>query len=185
VGEASYACSCPAGFSQGSVWGSGPYTADSNVCTAALHAGVLTADGGKVTAMAAGAQESFTGSEMNGVASRNWGSYPESFGFASLVPVAAAGEACAAFPEDMEVYVCTCDAVAAQAGGFVWGSSPYSADSDICPAAVHAGVIGPDGGMVTALRTAGRETYVASEFNGVATFDWGAYPVSFVFDYNQ
>ncbi len=61
VGEATLACACPAGFASGSVWGSGPYTADSDVCTAALHAGVIGPEGGKVMALAAEGLETYTG----------------------------------------------------------------------------------------------------------------------------
>lgn len=189
-GKDSYACTCTPDSAVGSVWGSGPYTADSNICTAALHAGAIGLDGGDVVAMAAGPQDSFTGSEVNGIVTRDWGSYPESFVFDMPVSAAAAGggagaEACGPYPEEMERYSCQCDAAAAAGGGFVWGSSPYSADSDICTAALHGGLIGPEGGVVTVLRTAGLESYFGSEINGVATLDWGAYPVSYVFDYNQ
>ena len=41
---------CPAAGALGSVWGSGPYTDDSSVCTAAAHAGVVSVTmGGLVT----------------------------------------------------------------------------------------------------------------------------------------
>lgn len=185
VGQDSYACACPAGFAQGAVWGSWPYTADSSVCTAALHAGVIGADGGKVLALAAGPGEGFTGSEANGVTTRDWSSYPNTFVFDMPVSAAAAVEPCGDYPADAETYTCMCDSLAAAGDGFVWGSSPYSADSDICTAAVHGGLIGPEGGMVTVLRTTGLESYFGSEINGVASFDWGPYPTSFVFDYNQ
>ncbi len=187
VGEATLACACPAGFASGSVWGSGPYTADSDVCTAALHAGVIGPEGGKVMALAAEGLETYTGSDANGVSSRDWGSYPNSFTFeaAGLEVEVTEGGACGAYPQESESYTCSCDAETVAAGGIVWGSSPYTADSDICAAAVHAGVIADTGGMVTALRTAGLESYRGTAFNGVETFDWGAYGASFVFDYNQ
>jgi hypothetical protein len=185
VGEASYACACPGGFSQGSVWGSGPYTGDSDVCTAALHAGVIGPDGGKVLATAAEGQQSYTGSMVNGVTTRDWGSYPNSFVFAAAVAATGDVAACDGYPEDAESLTCGCDAAVSDGSGFVWGSSPYSGDSDICTAALHGGLIGPEGGVVTALRTAGLESYLGSEINGVETFDWSGYSYSFVFDYNQ
>lgn len=184
VGEASYSCTCTPDAAVGPVWGSGPYTSDSNLCTAAYHAGVIGLDGGKVRALATGPQDSFTGSEGNGVVSGDWGSYPDSFSFDMPVPAAAGGDVCGPYPEGVDVYTCACDP-ATTGAGFVWGSGPYSGDSDICTAALHAGVIMAEGGMVTALRTAGLEAYRGSEFNGVATGDWGPYPSSFVFDLNQ
>jgi hypothetical protein len=41
--------------------------------------------------------------------------------------------------------------------GDVGGSAPYSTDSDICRAAQHAGVLGPEGGEVTAIRVPRRK----------------------------
>jgi hypothetical protein len=42
----------------GSVWGSGPYTWDSSICSAAVHAGLITAaDGGSVTILMNGPME--------------------------------------------------------------------------------------------------------------------------------
>ena len=188
VGQESHDCTCPAGFAQGSVWGSGPYTADSDICTAALHAGAVGPDGGTVRALSAGPAEAFAGSEGNGVTTRDWGSYPESFILDMPVSAAAAMDGialCAGYPEEAERHTCACDALMSSGSGFVWGSSPYSADSDICTAALHGGMIGPEGGVVTVLRTAGLDAYRGSEINGVVTLDWGSYPVSFVFDYNQ
>ncbi len=43
-----YLCNCAAGLTLSSVWGSGPYTADSNICTAAVHSGVVSKNGGAV-----------------------------------------------------------------------------------------------------------------------------------------
>ena len=42
VGTEAFSCSCALTAPEGGVWGTGPYTSDSNVCTAALHAGLLT-----------------------------------------------------------------------------------------------------------------------------------------------
>lgn len=189
VGSKSYTCTCTPDAAVGSVWGSGPYTADSNLCTAAIHAGVLGFDGGTVVAIATGEQMSFSGSEANGVVSGDWGSYPNSFFFdmpvsaaeAEMVPVVE-GEVCGPYPKDAESYVCACPA--GSGGGGVWGSSPYTADSHICTAALHGGLIGPEGGMVMTLRTAGLESYFGSDINGVTSRDWGSYDTSFVFNYN-
>jgi hypothetical protein len=60
----------------GSVWGSGPYTNDSNLAAAAVHAGALQAGETavikiKVRADAGG----YAGSTRNGVTTSNWGAY--------------------------------------------------------------------------------------------------------------
>jgi hypothetical protein len=188
VGQESYSCICTPDAAVGSVWGSGPYTADSNLCTAAFHAGVIGLDGGSVLALATGAQESSFGTESNGVVSGDWGSYPASFIFDMPVSAAEAASAdlelCTTLPEEYQIYRCGCDA-AATSSGSVWGSGPYTADSSICRAAVHAGMIGPDGGVVLVVRTEGLPSYTASEYNGVMTQDWGAFGSSFVFDYPE
>jgi hypothetical protein len=73
---------CPASGRAGSVWGSDVYTADSSVCTAAVHAGVITLErGGSVRVEPRGAQSSFAGSERNGISSSSYGQYGGSFSF--------------------------------------------------------------------------------------------------------
>ena len=66
--------------------------------------------------------------------------------------------------------------------GTVWGSDPYTADSSICTAAVHAGKITVEkGGEVTIEIRGGRSTYGATTRNGVTTYPYGQYPHSVVF----
>ena len=68
--------SCPAsyvdqtitGANSGTVWGSGPYTNDSVIAKAAVHAGLLTiGQSGKIRLTPAGYLASYTGSTRNGV----------------------------------------------------------------------------------------------------------------------
>lgn len=62
--------SCPASCTTGTVTGTGTYSGDSNVCVAAVHAGILPgAAAGTVLVTLAGPSASFTGSEANGVTS--------------------------------------------------------------------------------------------------------------------
>lgn|GEM_PF-4391294 len=71
---------CPANCTAGSLWGTDIYTGDSSICTAAIHAGVITADGGEVlvTLIPDGAP-SHPGTEQNGISSSDWDSYAPSF----------------------------------------------------------------------------------------------------------
>ena len=94
---------------------------------------------------------------------------------------ATAGEACGAFPAGAESHSCDC---APGAGGAVWGSGPYTSDSNICAAARHAGAIGAEGGSVTAVAAPGEASYAGSTRNGIETRNWGSYPTSFTFDTN-
>jgi len=75
-------CSCPATAASGTVWGTGPYTQDSSLCGAALHAGVIGSSGGNVHVIPAAGCPAYTGSTAHGITTQRWGSYPASFTFA-------------------------------------------------------------------------------------------------------
>lgn len=76
-------CSCPADtYISGDIWGSGTYTDDSHICTAAYHDGALSRGaGGSATFRLSGAQDGFAATERNGLQSRDWGAYDGSFTF--------------------------------------------------------------------------------------------------------
>lgn len=77
-------CTCDASMTgAGSVWGSSLYTTDSSVCRAALHAGEISASGGKVRAKRTDGCGKYVGSNANGVKTSNWGSFQKSFYFPS------------------------------------------------------------------------------------------------------
>lgn len=187
VGEADYACNCAPNALGGSVWGTEIYTADSNICTAAIHAGVIDAElGGDVLAIAQPGQTAYVASESFGIASREWGGYDASFSFNPKGPrigSVARVEACGRFDVSLGRMQCSCDGDSSF--GAVWGSGPYTADSDVCAAAIHAGAISPAGGVVTVLGIGGLEQYLGSTRNGIATQDWGAYGDSIIFDANE
>ena len=187
-----YECACPAAPQRsGSVWGSGPYTADSNVCMAAAHYGLLGPDGGDVIAYAFAGMDGYEGSLANGVQTSNWGAYGASFMFESveevqnIPPIKTNGAvgACAGFPDSSDVLTCTCTPQATGKGTF-WGNDPYTIDSDICIAARHSGIIDAGGGTVTAIRVMGLDDYTSSLNNGVESEPSGPFPGSMVFDRN-
>lgn len=62
----------------------------------------------------------------------------------------------------------------------VWGTTLYTADSSLCGAAQHAGVISHDGGAFTVERRAGASEYQGSTRFGVATTAWRDFDESFV-----
>lgn len=180
-----FKCTCPAD-AKGVVYGSHPYTADSTVCAAARHAGVIPATGGALAAKASEGCASYVSTEVNGIKTRKWGKYGSSFVFPSKgdvkcpIPVAAVANAC---PSNFKAaakdsITCTCPA---NATGSLYGSGPFTADSSICAAARHAGVITDKGGSVTANKFAGCSKYVGAQANGVKSSQWGSYATSFVF----
>jgi len=184
---ASYSCHCDAGQPEGSVWGSDPYTGDSDVCVAARHAGVIGADG-PVEAIAAPGQADYPASLRNGVQTSGWGSYSYSFTFRSgedAMNRVRSVPKCAGFPSGADDVTCSCPALGpGESAGKVWGSGPYTADSDLCAAARHDGFIGTAGGTISAVATVGLATYLGSDSNGIRSSDWGSYDRSFVIDHN-
>lgn len=180
-------CQCPAGQNYGAVWGSGLYTADSSVCQAARHAGVIAAQGGRVTASPAPGQPSYQGTSRNGVSTSSWGAYQASFFFPDGPEGAAAAAAepgvalCPpSFGGRVGTLECYCQPAAMR--GAVWGSGIYTADSSICRAALHAGAAPAEGGLVRLRAEAGQPSYQGTSRNGVTTSPWDAYQASFVFD---
>jgi len=89
---------------------------------------------------------------------------------------------CSDFTTEKAGWTCFCGAHAPV--GPVWGSGPYTGNSDLCTAARHAGVIGPEGGMVSVRTVAGQAGYQGSEANGVITRDRGSFPKSVSFHRN-
>jgi hypothetical protein len=172
-------CSCPAGAATGSVWGTGIYTSDSNICSAAVHAGAIGTGGGQVVVTMGGRQESYTGSTQYGVTSSNWGAWDNSF---TVSRASMALPACGTMPAGADLHDCACPA--GPYGGSAWGSDPYTNDSNICTAAQHSGVIGAAGGMVRVLAAPGLQSYRGSEWNGVVTSDYGPWSGSITFDRN-
>jgi len=188
--ETSLTCRCDTGGSLGSVWGSGPYTADSDICTAATHAGVIGSAGGAVQIAIQPGQSSYSGTSQNGVTTREWGAYDTSFaarrpsGSGDAVRLGASGlPVCDTIPDDAEFHSCRCDANAPE--GSVWGSGPFTADSDICTAARHAGYIDVAGGDIHVIRVAGLGSYAGQESFGINSSAWGSYHSSIVFDWNR
>lgn len=74
VGQ-SFSVVCPNNCMTGSLWGTDSYTADSAVCVAAVHAGVITANGGWVKVKVVKGLPAYAGSTRNNVTSSNWGAY--------------------------------------------------------------------------------------------------------------
>jgi hypothetical protein len=80
--QSTFTVTCAAGGPPGSVWGTGTYTEDSSICTAGVHAGLITvAAGGTLTFELTPGAELYVGSEANGVTSNGYGPYGGSFTF--------------------------------------------------------------------------------------------------------
>jgi hypothetical protein len=78
---ASLVCICPPNISLATVWGdASAYTDDSHICTAAVHAGVITAQaGGTISVKPQPGRESYPASTANGVTTLDYGSWQASY----------------------------------------------------------------------------------------------------------
>jgi len=180
-----FTCMCRAeNIQEGAVWGTDTYTDDSGLCRAAVHAGVIPPAGGAVTVLRGAGRPLYIGSRRNGIQSSDYGAYSDSIRFVGAAQPAAGPEPCPirlSVNRDLPTpFSCTCNAEAIQQGA-VWGTDIYTDDSGLCRAAVHAGAIPSTGGLVTVIRTAGRQLYPGSSRNGIRSSDYGAYSDSIRF----
>ena len=73
---------CPPAGTAGTVWGSDIYTADSSICTAAVHAGKITLEqGGEVTIEIRPGRAIYGSTNRNGVTSNPFGEFGQSIVF--------------------------------------------------------------------------------------------------------
>jgi hypothetical protein len=184
---------CPAGCSGSSLWGTEVYTGDSPVCEAAVHAGAIPATGGTVTVRLEPGLAAYRGSTRYGIKSNDYGSYDVSYAVVGAVAPAAGSapsagpiQATCTFPatdipgEAGSTHLVVCPTGCASAVGGIWGTDVYTADSPVCKAAIHAGLLqDAQGGTVSVTLVEGRPAYRGSARNGVTTNDYGAFASSY------
>ena len=189
----------PAHGVAGALWGTGLYTDDSSIATAAVHEGLITLEaGGVVTIEIRPGAPSYRGSQRYGVRSNDYGGFQGSF----VLVKGAEGFRPAPPPEvrhgDRPIMGDWNTKAAEFRGrngeritfsfpghgefGSVWGTGLYTDDSSIATAAVHEGLLNPEfGGVVTIEIRPGASSYRGSHRNGVRTTDFGPWQGSFVF----
>jgi hypothetical protein len=179
---------CPGGGpSSGRLWGTDLYTDDSSICTAGVHAGVISlAGGGSVTIEIRAGANSYRSSRRNGIDSRAYGSYAGSFvvvGASATTNQAQqinwSTDATSLRGRTGQRFTFSCPA--GSLSGRIWGTDVYTDDSSICTAAVHAGLIGLSGGTVTIEIRPSQASYQSSTRNGVRANGFGGWNGSFVF----
>ena len=187
-----FTLACSPGGAAHAVWGSDIYTADSSICTAGVHSGLITyQQGGTVTIELRPGRTVYGCSERNGVTTSPFGSYQHSFVFKTPNTEAVVREA-----EDQTAVIWNTSAsmISFEAGktykfkcpsggkeSSVWGTDVYTLDSSICNAAVHAGKLASEsGGSVTIELRPGESSYKGSTRNGIKSNDYEAYGSSFV-----
>ena len=187
---------CPAGCADvGSVWGTDVYTDDSSLCRALLHAGVVGREGGRALVTFTRGQLAYRGSLRHGIQSSAYGQWELSFYAQRLGPDGKPqGRPPRVTGTSSATLDCThaADVLPGPAGksyrvscprnckaGSVWGTNPYTADSAICRAAIHAGVSTAQGGRFTVTIAPGQEKYAGSEKNGITSESFGSYDRSY------
>ena len=96
-------------------------------------------------------------------------------------PLASDGDCPSSFSKaGKDEVTCTCGKAGGR-NGTVYGAHPFTADSSICASARALGLVGADGGKVTAKAAPGCSKYNALVANGITTNAWAAYGKSFVF----
>jgi len=177
------------GRANGPLWGDFLYTLDSDIGTAAVHAGLLRV--GETTPIkiwVVPSPNSFGEASRNGVQSRKWGAFRAAF-----MMQAARGAAIGApvivpprFPRAVERLGLNESMTITVTGGdegFVWGTDNYTGDSPVEVAAVHAGVLQVgERGEVAMTRVAAPESYHGSSRHGVVSQSWGRYPTAYVIE---
>jgi len=181
-------------------YGRGVYTGDSGLCQSAVHAGVITRQGGDVTVEIMPGQNSYEGpSTQNGVLGQSYGKWGVSFRFvtssaqhdvSSPPPVRNSGTVYTGsfgwespIPPDLRKIGTRVQFNCPPGGrflGYVWGTGVYTGDSYPCSAAVHSGVINFErGGTITVEIRPGQNSYQGSARNGVNSGNFSEYSVSF------
>lgn len=169
----------------GSVYGSTVYTDDSTLAVAAVHAGVLEPrETGVVKVTILPGQANYDPANRHGVQSRAWGSWVGSYrveaitiGSGLLIASTSDGE----IRDDpgnvtgfhRPVGATMLFRVTGSIDGFVWGTQPYTFDSDLSTAAVHAGAlqIGQTGIVRVTIQPV-QFGYPGTNRNGVTSRDW-------------
>jgi LCCL domain len=192
---ATFQIACPSGCeSNGGLWGTDVYTADSGICRAGIHAGAISPAGGIVVVQIQPGRPAYRGSSRYNVTSSDYGNYGLSFaviapaGQASVAPPQPAApqviEAGCSFNSTQihdamgSAHLVSCPPGCADQGG-LWGTDVYTGDSGICRAAIHSGLIATNGGPVVVILDAGRPAYRGTVRYGIRSSDYGSYPSSF------
>lgn len=185
--------------SGGTVWGSGVYTDDSHLGTAAVHAGLLKpGETGIVMVTMLPGQKSYSGASAHGVTSRNYGSWPGSFRFTGTVASEGSPTHNAEVNLPIRTAVLSTSGnltnyrgqfeqllrfeVQASSQGTVWGSDIYTDDSALAAAVLHAGLLqAGERGIVTVQMLPGQASYEGVNRHGVQSRSYGSWSGSYRF----
>lgn len=168
------------------VYGTDTYPSNNSICVAAVHAGKIGKDGGIVTVQLNPGASEYKGSKRNGIETASLPATPRSMVFVDSASAAAAdkvqldhlprikwdtkftttGFAYKQLIGQRFTFRCL-----AAPGNLrprrIVGTDSYAFHSMVCRAAVHAGKIGKDGGIVSVQIDPGKKKLVGSIRNGI------------------
>jgi beta-lactamase regulating signal transducer with metallopeptidase domain len=183
------------GANDGYLWGTNPYTDDSSLAAAAIHAGILEpGEQGIIRVHVEPPLDSYPGSTQHGVTSQAWNA---GGGYVALrlsrVPVRRANNYAQPGvggpttsvrrrvlpdPGNLTNYAQSVGQsfyfrVTGSTSGPIWGTDVYTHDSALAAAAVHAGVLQPgESGVVKVTMLPALPQYHGSTNNGVTSGQW-------------
>lgn len=183
---------CPANGGTDTIYGSDTYTADSPICVAAVHAGLITFQfGGNVTVKVKNGLDYYIAGIRNGVTSNLYNAWGLSYSFinpatnaeyASSAPVILPWNTSLSLYGSRTGLSLTVLCPANGTPGTIWGTDVYTHDSSVCTAAVHAGKTTKlKGGAVTVVMSTGRTSYAGSTRRGITSSSYGNWPASILF----
>lgn len=172
------------------VYGTDAYPSNNSICVAAVHAGKISKDGGIVTVQLNPGAAEYKGSRRNGVESASLPATPRSIVFVdganaetanksqlSHIPrikwdtkFTATGFAYKQLIGQRFMFNCPA-APGRMRPRRVVGTDSYAFHSMVCRAAVHAGKITKDGGLVSVQIDPGKKKLVGSIRNGIESKD--------------
>ncbi|KAM8876253.1 cysteine-rich secretory protein LCCL domain-containing 2 isoform 1-T1 [Synchiropus picturatus] len=168
---------CPADCAnkKGKVWGNLFYDAQSSICRAAIHFGVLDYRGGLVDVTRTEKLPFFVKATKNGVESLSKYKPGNAFVMAKVEEISAdcyttVAEICPFKKPFSHCPRVICPADCKQQPSYwspVIGNNIYTDNSSICKSAIHAGVIKADGGLVDVLPLDKRKSYIGVLKNGI------------------
>ena len=173
----------PKNRSLSGVYGTDFYPSESPICVAALHAGIITTEGGIVTLQLNPGQSEYKGSEQNGVKTSDLPETKRSISFVNEetaidtdeIPwidwntkFTRSGLAYRHLIGQRMMFRCP-PMPKGQKMSLVYGTDSYDFSSLVCQAALHAGKLTKEGGMVTVQIDGKVEKLTGSIRNGVET----------------
>jgi hypothetical protein len=146
-----YSCICPANHARNQIWGTGIYSNDSDLCTAAQHAGLIDADvGGDIQYKVLPGQNVLYGSVNNHLGSKQYSGYYNKSSASITFPLSPITQPTApVVPADCpwtpswtgagNSFTCYCDSFVNK-GGVSGDQSGFSVDSKTCNVARWLGL---------------------------------------------